>query len=109
VAPFPAVGASMKFTPGRRFLIWWMIPPSVATMNSRLPLAAKRSAAWMMPVVEPTASAMSITLFGDSGCTSTFASGCITFISSNCCALNSSCTTQLAFHMSMSAPVMRCT
>ena len=106
VAPLPAVGASMKVTPGRRLRIWWMMPPSVATMYSRAP---RRSAAWMIPVVEPTASASAITARGDSGCTSTLACGCSAFSSSSCCALNSSWTTHEAFHMSMSAPVTRCT
>jgi hypothetical protein len=35
---------------GMRLRIWWMMPPSVATMYS---FAPQRSAAWMMPVVEP--------------------------------------------------------
>jgi len=50
----------------------WKMPMSVATMNVRLGISF---AAWMICEVEPTRSASSITAAGDSGCTSTAASG----------------------------------
>ena len=69
----PAVGASMKVLPGLSVRNLCIIPLSVATMNSR---ASSSRAALRMPEVEPTASARATTSAGDSGCTSTRASGC---------------------------------
>jgi hypothetical protein len=101
----PAVGASMKVTPGMRFFIWWMMPPSVATMYS---LAPSRSAAWMMPVVDPTASAISMTAAGDSGCTSTSRRDAAVQLL-ELLRLELLVHDAAAFHMSMSAPVTFCT
>src|SRR5204862_2385994 len=56
-------------------------------------------------VVDPTASASAITSAGDSGCTSTPASGCSCFIFASACALNASCTTHEPGHNNTSAPV----
>ncbi|MNF99208.1 hypothetical protein D3C84_820990 [compost metagenome] len=79
------------------------MPRSVATIKV---LCGRRWAAAISWLVEPTASARSITAVGDSGCTSTAASGYRAFMSSSCLALNSSWTMQAPSHSSMSAPVL---
>ncbi|MNT13529.1 hypothetical protein D3C72_1485030 [compost metagenome] len=100
----PAVGASMKVLPGFSVRSLCSMPVSVATMNS---VASKRCAAFRMAEVEPTACASAITSDGDSGCTSTLAFGCSFMSSSSSSALNSSCTMQAPFQLTMSAPVWR--
>ena len=71
-APCPAVGASRKTLSGHSVRILCRMPLSVATMNS---FASEFCAALMSCVVEPTTSASLTTARGDSGCTSTMASG----------------------------------
>ncbi|EWS57886.1 hypothetical protein Y694_04185 [Methylibium sp. T29-B] len=102
VALLPAVGASSSVLPGASWRMRCRMPLSVATMKvwRSLPVTAFSSCE-----VEPTTSASSTTRFGDSGCTSTSASGCSRFISSSSRPLNSSCTMHSPCHISMSAPV----
>src|SRR3546814_5996890 len=67
------------------------MPRSVATISV---LFGRLWAAAINWLVEPTASASSITEVGDSGCTRIAASGYSAFMSSNCLDLNSSWTMQ---------------
>ncbi|MNJ76546.1 hypothetical protein D3C77_738510 [compost metagenome] len=78
------------------------MPRSVATMKVLFGSVCAAAISWL---VEPTASARSITASGDSGCTRIAASGYRAFISANWRDLNSSWTMQAPSQSSMSAPV----
>ncbi|MOA09051.1 hypothetical protein D3C78_1288580 [compost metagenome] len=106
VAPWPAVGASMNDLPGHSCCIFQRMPRSVATMKIWLGRVCAALISWL---VEPTASARATTDSGDSGCTSTAASGYSSLRSCSCLALNSSWTMHEPCQSSMSAPVSRCT
>src|SRR6185369_511844 len=102
VAPLPAVGASISSLCGASWRMRSRMPLSVATMKD---FASRCITAFSNCDVEPTTSACSTTLLGDSGCTSTSASGCSRRSRSNSRPLNSSWTMHAPFHISMSAPV----
>ena len=87
VALLPAVGASIRVLPGANWRMRCRMPWSVATMYC---WAWPSTTALIMPLVEPTTSANSMTEAGDSGCTNTMAWGCFALRAESSAALNSS-------------------
>jgi len=100
----PITGAGMNVFPAASFSIWWMIPGSVAMMNS-FPGSSctKRSRL----EVEPTWSASAVTRSSHSGWAITFASGCRTLSCRMRFSEKISCTWQVPGQRIMSRPVCR--